>query len=509
MEYLCPNGQVDTLFPARDPQINKLSIHGNLKPGLPYALSHVGSTLDVPFCSDPQNETNLCAAFRKRLGPVRPKVNRRKLHRLGKFVQHYLVANFTPLPYMPFSDALEESWLDHCDHYNQARKDTFRRRFSEFKDRGYRLWERDYQGESFIKKEFYPDPKPPRFINSRSDIFKAALGPYIKAIEDQVYKDPHFVKGQPIDQLPQKLIKLKPWNYILETDYTSFESSFNRYYVQEVELRMFRYFLQNNPDVLALVEATYIRNGQERIQVMSNPKYQIRITGCRMSGELWTSLANGFSNLMNMLFLCAEKHLRVDGYVEGDDGLFGLDSPSLTPQDFADLGFSIKMEYENQVQFTTFCGNTFSDESMKLLVNPENIGRLFWTCNPQYLRSKNHTLDSLFKAKAQSLYVTGRYTPVAGILAYRTLLKYQNVQSCETHQYWRHEIQEMFKNIPLVQPVINYHDRVLYSWKFGLPISDQLLLETLISKLDLNQPFVIPYQFMANSNVASICSLHD
>jgi len=178
-------------------------------------------------------------------------------------------------------------------------------------------------------------------------------------IEKQVYKDEHFVKGTRIDELPQKLVILKKWDYVLETDYSSFESSFSWEYVQSVEIPFFEYFLQYNPLVLAIVKHSYIQNGKERIQKLFSKEFDLRLTGCRLSGELWTSLSNGFANLMNMLYLCDKKGIECQGFIEGDDGLFGMSSPALSKEDFANLGFSIKMEYVHQVQDTTFCGNTF------------------------------------------------------------------------------------------------------------------------------------------------------
>jgi len=183
--------------------------------------------------------------------------------------------------------------------------------------------------------------------------------------------------------------------------------------------------------------------------------------------------------------------------------LFGMNTPALSETDFSNLGFSIKMEYVNQVQDTTFCGNTFSDQSVKLLINPENIGRLFWTCSPQYLNSKDSILESLFKSKSASLYVTGRFTPVAGHLAYKMLHRLSKSPIMTCTDYWKSRIYNLFNTIECTEPVINYHDRVLYSQKFGIPISDQLLLERFIMSCPDNNEMFIPYQFMNNCSYVS------
>lgn len=489
------------VFPSRSDK-NVIVLKKNHSPG-PYGVRHAGGTADVPYCTELSSD-NKKISFSKRLNPVVPKGDPLVLLKLKEFTQTYLRENFVPLPYMEPSKEMFESWLDHCKHYNTQRKDKLRRCFRQLCSRDFKLRYNEYYGECFVKREFYPEPKCLRFINSRADIFKALMGPFIHTIEKQVYKDKHFVKGIRIDKLPETLVQLKKWDYILETDYTSFESSFSWEYMQSVELPFFKYFFKNNPFLMHIINTAYHDKGGERVQKMFSKEFDLRLTGCRLSGELWTSLSNGFANLMNMLFLCGQKKINCQGFIEGDDGLFGMDKPALTKGDFANLGFTIKMEYVHQVQDTTFCGNTFSDQSLKLLVNPENIGRLFWSCTAKYLKSSRKVLDSLFKSKAASLYVTGRFTPIAGMLAYKMLRKYADVSLLENQGYWRNEIYGIFRELECVRPVINYHDRCLYHAKFGIPISDQLLLEKYIENIPDNDDIYIPYCFMGNSYVGGL-----
>jgi len=489
------------VFPARDPR-NKIAIKKNHRSG-PYGIRYAGRTADIPYCTE-LSEDNKKISFNKRLNPVLPKGRPEMFAEIAGFALAYLVKHFKPLPFVPFGRDVFEEWLAFCSHYNDERKFKLRRCFDKVEAREFYLRFCDYYGECFVKREFYPEPKCLRFINSRSDSFKALIGPYIHMIEKQVYKDEHFVKGTRIDELPQKLVILKKWDYVLETDYSSFESSFSWEYVQSVEIPFFEYFLQYNPLVLAIVKHSYIQNGKERIQKLFSKEFDLRLTGCRLSGELWTSLSNGFANLMNMLYLCDKKGIECQGFIEGDDGLFGMSSPALSKEDFANLGFSIKMEYVHQVQDTTFCGNTFSDTSLKLLINPENIGRVFWSCSAKYLKAKSKVLDSLFKSKAASLYVTGRYTPVAGTLAFKLLSRLSNVEFMPSENYWRHDILDIFRKIECKQPLIAYDDRLLYSLKFGLPISEQILLEKFIMSVPNCDDLDIPYCFMGNTYIAGL-----
>lgn len=489
------------VFPSRDPR-NIIVLKKNHRSG-PYGLRYAGRTADIPYCTD-LSADNKKVSFAKRLNPVLPKGRREMFLGIAQFSLRYLLEHFIPLPNVPFGRDVFEQWLSFCSHYNDERKFKLRRCFDKAEQHQFHLRFCDYYGECFVKREFYPEPKCLRFINSRSDTFKAVIGPYIHMIEKQVYQDIHFVKGTRIDLLPTKLVELKKWDYILETDYSSFESSFSWEYVQAVELPFFRYFLKNNPLVLSIVEHAYMLNNRERVQKMFSKEFDLRLTGCRLSGELWTSLCNGYSNLMNMLYLCETKGIDCQGFIEGDDGLFGMSSPSLTKEDFGNLGFSIKMEYVHQVQDTTFCGNTFSDTSLKLLVNPENIGRLFWTCTAKYLKAKSSVLASLFKSKAASLYVTGRFTPIAGHLAYKLLTRSENVSFLEPEGYWRHDMLDIFHKIDCCEPTISYDDRCLYSSKFGLPISEQIMIEKYIMSITPDQELSIPYCFMGNTYIAGL-----
>ncbi len=87
-----------------------------------------------------------------------------------------------------------------------------------------------------------------------------------------------------------------------------------------------------------------------------------------MSGEMNTSLGNGFSNLMFMLYACEIQGIECDGIVEGDDGAFAL---SLKPGQkfdesiFAEMGLTIKLEKHTDLMSMSFCGILCAEEAMQ------------------------------------------------------------------------------------------------------------------------------------------------
>jgi len=405
-------------------------------------------------------------------------------------------------------DAVFDQWLSHCDHYTESRKKQLREARSKACVSGeYVLHEKDFTCSSFVKREFVETCKLPRLINSRSDKFKVCVAPFISMVEDVVYKLPWFVKHIPISQLPAKLSRLSDYNWIIETDYSSFEACFVPAYMQTVEIPLWKYMLANNPKILRIVLRSYQQyragKNQPRVNLMKNPEYVATSIGSRMSGEMWTSLANGFSNLMNVLFLSQLHGVPVDGFVEGDDGLFGMKTPFLNAAMFSELGFNIKMNYGNDLRHTSFCGNVFSPESMTIVVNPENIARLFWSCNATYIDAKTKVLQQLLRAKAMSLYCTGKYTPIAGPLAFKvlSLLGPGNYILDPTRRWWMSKINALFsENSNFDRVAIPYPNRYIYEEKYGIPVQDQLDLEAFIERAESLNDLQIPYSFMASPN---------
>jgi len=96
-----------------------------------------------------------------------------------------------------------------------------------------------------------------------------------------------------------------------------------------VEFELYRFMAPD--DALGAKFLTDIQVMQEMNRCYS--KYvKIEVEATRMSGEMNTSLGNGFSNLMFMLYACHVQGIAAEGIVEGDDGVFALEGgQSLDP----------------------------------------------------------------------------------------------------------------------------------------------------------------------------------
>jgi hypothetical protein len=126
------------------------------------------------------------------------------------------------------------------------------------------------------------------------------------------------------------------------TDYTSYEGTETRLLDRACFLQLVSYMVRQLPNagwLLALV-----RCGVLGPHECVGRSISYTSVDARMSGDMWTSLANGFNNLMVMSFLCHEHGWEVDGVVEGDDGIFGVDGAMPTEKEFECLGLKIKLD---------------------------------------------------------------------------------------------------------------------------------------------------------------------
>jgi len=479
------------------------------KAGLPYALNICAFTPDVPFCADPHDHITVLCGYLKRIAPQQVQETletSEEIENLSHFVTDFLGKlqtkyHIEPLPKITEPRSYFESWLNETKNYNDNRKNQLRKTFNQYMNNGQNLTYRDYNCKSFIKREFYEEPKFPRLINSRTDIFKVSIAPYIHNIEKQMYKLKWFVKHNTPQEIASKFQHINKYNYFLETDYSSFESCFSNKYCDAVELQLFYYFFQNNLDIYYQILQCYYHGDKNRITKLKNEEYIAYASECRFSGEMWTSLGNGFSNLMNMLYLCEKYDIKAKGLVEGDDAIFCLNKNIIKPQDYEKLGFRIKMKYEKNIINTTFCGITYDSENNRLLAPPEQIARMGWTCHAQYLNSRQKILLGLLKAKAMSVYSTTPCTPILGPLAFKIIQLTLSIQALENTVYhkWIIKFEKTFR-----YQEIRMSTRILYSEKYGISLAQQEVCENIIRDAKTLQDIQLPFYFLEHVNTAQL-----
>lgn len=431
----------------------------------------------------------------KRLGADNGVVPRATLDRLRKFTQEYCERNFTPLA----TDALPtiRLWLDQSNYPAKRRSDLMEiatRAGFDVDDNGVGALDRRRASKvnSFVKAEFYRDVKAPRLICSRSDYAKCFYGPLAAAIEHGVYNtDHHFIKHVPVPDRPRYVSRIVgDGKVVVESDYSAFECHFTKDLMHAVEFVLYRYFLQNIHNYHGLDLGSEEGFNQAFAPISETNKICLlgnvySVAATRMSGEMFTSLGNGFTNLMVMLCFMEECGISgVDGVVEGDDGLYAVPQrfADRIPDTkfFADRGFNVKLAVRESVNEATFCSMVFDSETLHVLKEPTfALARLGWVPRP-YIGKRAKRLG-LLRAKLTSLLYECSCCPILGAAAFHGLRLTSGVLADWSlllrSSYYRDELLAAMRFDCSRLPVPSPGDRKLFSKHFNISEEEQLRIE--------------------------------
>lgn len=432
-------------------------------------LPHVAIRGYAPMCMDLNDPHTMSRAYAKRLMRVTPEPNEGTLARLKTFVKQWCMDHIPVVNPMSF-----EEWLD-ATTYPEWRKDQLRQ--AEFLNRGSAPNKRQRQRvKAFGKVEgYYPEMKEARMICSRSDAFKAYCGPYFKSIENVVYADHHFAKHIPVADRPKAVRKLRQsGRRYFATDFTAYESHFNARVMESIECVLYRHCLANHPKAAEMIISTITSENR----ISTNIGISAKVKARRMSGEMNTSLGNGFSNLMLALFMAHEAGGSLDGLVEGDDGLFVCDF-ELDAKKYAECGFTIKIEEVEDPCLASFCGMIFSD-SGEIVRDPRKfIANFGFTSS--HITAGTVVMEELLKAKSLSAIYETPQCPIVGALARYGLSKTEQRKARFVEDGY-HTIDSEFK-IPQFAPAAD--TREAFARVYGISVAMQLRLENAINKGDL------------------------
>lgn len=439
-----------------------------------------------PRPDDGHNLSNI-AGLAKRFGGKTPPLNRATKRDYKRFLQLWLKRNLKPLT----RDEIPtfEEWIESTP-YSRSRKDELIQRWN---DAGQKLTKREARiVNSFIKDETYPEWKYPRWINSRCDIAKCYFGPVVSAVSDRVFALDEFIKTVPVPDRPM-VIKEKlqfDGSEFIFTDYTSFEAHFTQEVMEITQFALFRYMLKDVAEYsswLSMYETTlggcnYLRTKTLECMIMAT----------RMSGEMDTSLSNGFANLTLFLFVCHMNGAReVIGFVEGDDGLFRVSPSECSPtaKQFADMGFTIKIGVTDKLSEASFCGQVYDMEDLIVVTDPvEMLCRVGWT-NKRYVQAKQSTLMALLRARGYSLVYQYNGCPILSELGHRILELTAGVTIDERllasfDQWEQHKLRAAVRDLPLPKK-IGSNTRLLVERLYGVSTTVQLEMEQAITKMEL------------------------
>lgn len=419
------------------------------------------------------------------------------------FVRKWCKTNLTPLAHD--TDVSVETWLEKAN-YTKSKKRELLKLYHETIMKGVNLDDaKHHRLKCFIKNEPYASYKNPRGIFARSDEFKLIVGPIFKAIENCVFDNEYFIKKVPVDERPLYLRSrfgnlngvtdrdLESLLRILVTDYTSFESSFQVELMNSLEFEMYEYMTSLLPEGSEFMRIIRKFLGGENSCYFRN--FMVQLLGCRMSGEMNTSLGNGFSNLMVFLFAMEEHACSgFDAVFEGDDSLATYKGPKISSEWYAKLGFTIKMKYIEECNTASFCGQVFDYETLTVIADPTKvILNLAW-CDTRYMNSSVKTVMGLLRSKALSIFHQYPGCPILQAVAsayLRLTESYRFRLDSSWSNYERVAKAKLFQR-PVELKTVSYQSRLLMETMFGYSVSDQYLLEDYFNRLNSIAPIWHP-----------------
>lgn len=445
----------------------------------------------LPHCC-PNDPGTMEAGLRKRFAMEPPVANRGLLRKLKNFVRSWVRKNLERLP----SDADQsfERWLEHTNYPEWRKRELVEVRKS--MDQG--MHASAYKKvKSFMKDECYGEYKHARAINGRCDEAKVIIGPVVKLMEDVVYQHPAFIKHVPVPDRPEYIANLySPGDKVIVTDYSSFEALFRKSLMECVEMELFKWMtskLPNKKELLQWMRETWL--GKNHCEFKH---FSVKIRATRMSGEMTTSLANGFSNLMFMEFLCKQKGSTCRGVVEGDDGLFYIRGEVPTSKDFEDLGLIIKLKVIDRAEVGSFCGMIFDPADKAIICDAMKQMVKFGWCAAKYRFSSKKKTNQLLRAKALSLAYQYPGCPILNELSALGLRLTRGVKLGKLFEKERNfYIREQMAMVPKDEadiPIrsVTIATRTLYHEVFGVSVEDQLQIEDYLKSIKVIQPLNHP-----------------
>lgn len=414
-----------------------------------------------PICMDTKDGTTLCDGIRARLCRDIPVPNRFLLKEFEHFVAKWVEEHTTPITAMTF-----EEWLE-TTNYNIHRKQQLTEAHEQFN--GAPPTSACRKVKTHGKRESYPEYKNARSINSRTDVFKAYSGPFFKSIEEQLYKDIHFVKHLTPEERAQRVSDMRNiQSNTYATDFTAFESHFSTLIMEKCEMLLYKHMMKNYPKDFKKIQKvlTGVNNMRSRTGVKAD------LLARRMSGEMNTSLGNGFSNFMICNFLAQHHGAKImDGIFEGDDGLFYTDT-TLTTQMFQELGFTVKLEQRPAPSEASFCGLIFN-ESHETIREPVRFLQSFgWT--ESYMTASTSKQWQLLHAKSLSALHETPQCPIIGVMAREALSRSSHVPALFTDDYKAKLYNKPWVATPFAPSSLT---RELFAKMYKIDTPTQLLIE--------------------------------
>jgi len=353
--------------------------------------------------------------------------------------------------------------------------------------------------DAHVKDEAYPLPKPCRLINARADWSKNQFGPIFSAIEKVVCKLPWFIKYTPVADRPRAIIDrlyVEGGHYVC-TDYTSFEAHFTPDIMWAIERPLYRYMTGrlcsgDSDRFMGLWDMLICSKNNIKVGNL----FKAFVEGVRMSGEMNTSLGNGWSNLVLFMFALHQNGAtwddmfdNVPGFVEGDDGLFRIPENVKAPTSaqMESYGFSLKIDNVTDISEASFCGMVFDHEEQIIVNDPiEVLMKLSWLPR-KYMNCSDTTALELLKAKAQSALHLYNGCPIVTVACARILelTKHVKITKKSYDFFDSYHIDTFVASRGVVAQPIGKRTRELVERQYGITAEMQMKIEKQLANQEL------------------------
>lgn len=450
------------------------------------------------------------SGLNKRINYKMPEPDKKLLRKLKIFVYKWLEKHIVPLN--PTQLMTFEEWIS-TRSYPESRKQELRNVYDSLMMQP--VHKRMHIVNCFVKDEFYTEFKHPRGIYSREDVFKVIFGPICASIENVLFKTKWFIKRVPLPDRPEVLEDL--FGQFLEVmvgDFTSFEQSFKKKVMQSLDFPLFKHmlklFCQNSN-----IHKTYPILSE--INVMIFRGLVLFIEAIRQSGEMNTSLSNGFGNLMIGKFNYRRIGVREDEMemiVEGDDSICGSSKNIFPTADmYAQLGFKIKINVVDHVGKTGFCGLYYHKDDKKVMADPRKQILKFGWAKERYTSAKNSTLHALTRVKGFSVAYQFDGCPILSSMGHYAIratngIYIDKLLNSNYFDYYERELAVTAVNAKVKRTPVGIGSRFMFEEMYGITVAQQLQCEQIFDSMNSLQPFNLPIDYSPDQLLNTLLYVH-
>lgn len=264
--------------------------------------------------------------------------------------------------------------------------------------------------------------------------------------------------------------------------------------MEHVEFKLLDYVVRHNQRVCDFVDHV-LKNVVSGRNKLKNFLFKCIIEATRMSGEMFTSCFNGFSNyiLVKLLF---GAHL-IDFFLEGDDNVGSTDCFVDVEAEALKLGFKIKIDWIDHPGQSSFCGLVFDEQGVVIRDALLAIAKFGWT-DPRYDGAGLKLRKRLIRSKAMSMGYENPQCPILWKFASKMLFETQGAKlgsldklTASMDVYSRGRLVEALNaKIEISEP--NMETRLFYEETYGICVAQQLLIEKDIDRIVGLGPLTLP-----------------